>query len=88
MVIASSPAPGSAEEIIPMLKWNARKVQNLTGTEIWLFILGRVLIAFAIGVLATEYFPRFVAPIALPGLVIGVILFLIAAKGFLRQPPD
>jgi hypothetical protein len=87
MVITSSLAPGSAKETIPVLKWNARKVQNLTGTEIWLFILGRVLIAFAIGVLATEYFPHFVAPIALPGLVIGVILFLVAAKGLTRQPP-
>lgn len=67
-----------------MLNWNTRKVRNLTGTEIWLFILGRVLVAFAIGVLAAEYFPKFATPIALPALGIGVILFAIAMKGLRR----
>ncbi len=69
-----------------MLNWNARKVQNLTGTEIWLFILGRVLIAFAIGVLTAQYFPRLAALIAVPLLIVGVILFAFAARGLRRQP--
>jgi uncharacterized membrane protein (DUF485 family) len=69
-----------------MLNWNAKKLQNLTGTEIWLFILGRVLVAFAIGVLAAQYFPRLGAPIAVPLLIVGVILFAIAARGLWRQP--
>jgi len=68
-----------------MLNWNAKKVQKLTGTEIWFFILGRVLVAFAIGILVTEYFPRIAAPFALPALAIGVILLAIAARGLWRQ---
>jgi hypothetical protein len=68
-----------------MLNWNAKKVQNLTGSEIWFFILGRVLVAFAMGILLTEYFPRVVAPIALPALAISLVLFAIAARGFWRQ---
>ena len=69
-----------------MLDWNAQKVQNLTGTEIWFFILGRVLVAFALGILVAQYFPRVAAPIALPMLIIGVALFGIAAKGLWRKP--
>ena len=71
-----------------MLNWNAKKVRNLTGTEIWLFILGRVLIAFAIGILIGQYFPRAAALIALPALAIGGVLFLIATKGLWRQSSD
>jgi hypothetical protein len=68
-----------------MLNWNAKKIQNLTGFEIWLFILGRVLVAFAIGVLVTQYFPRVATIIALPALAIGLVLFAIAARGLWRQ---
>jgi len=71
-----------------MLNWNARKVKNLTGTEIWLFILGRVLIAFALGIVATQYFPQFTPRIALPLLLVGVILFAIAARGLRRSPEN
>jgi len=46
---------GSAKGSVSMPNWNQKKVQNLTGTEIWLFILGRVLVAFAIGILITQY---------------------------------
>jgi len=68
-----------------MLNWNQKKVQNLTGTEIWFFILGRVLVAFSIGILITQYFPQIAAPIALPALAIGLILFAIAARGLWRE---
>ena len=70
-----------------MLRANARRVQNLTPTEIWLFLLGRVLVAFAAGVFVTEYFPQIAAPIAIPTFVIGAVLFAIAAKGLWRKAP-
>ena len=76
---------GYAKGSVSMLNWNQKKVQNLTGTEIWFFILGRVLVAFAIGILVTQYFPQIAAPIALPALAIGLILFAIAARGLWRQ---
>ena len=41
-----------------MLRWNAEKVGNLTPIEIWLLIIARVVIGFALGVLSTRYFPR------------------------------
>jgi hypothetical protein len=67
-----------------MLKWNERKVKNLTGTEIWLFIVARVLIGFGLGVLSVRYFPNAISPLGLPVLTVGLILFLIAAKGLVR----
>ena len=85
MAIACWAAAGSAKESVSMLNWNQKNVQNLTGTEIWFFILGRVLVAFAIGILITQYFPQIAAPIALPALAIGLILFAIAAGGLWRQ---
>jgi len=45
-------------EATQMLKWNAAKVKNLTGVEIWLFIIARVFVGFGLGVLATQYFPQ------------------------------
>jgi len=67
-----------------MLKWNAAKVKKLTATEMWLFIIGRVLIGFGVGVLAVRYFPGVADTLGFPALVLGVILFLIAAKGLSR----
>lgn len=69
-----------------MLNWNAGKVKNLTGLEIWLFIIGRGLAAFGIGVLAMRYFPQFVEPLGFPTIVIGLLLFVVAAKGMFRRP--
>jgi hypothetical protein len=71
-----------------MLNWNAKKVKNLTGTEIWLFIIGRGLVAFGLGVLAIRYFPEIVEPMGIPAIVIGLIVLLIAAKGLLRKSPS
>jgi hypothetical protein len=67
-----------------MMNWNAGKVKGLTGTEIWLFIIARVLVGFGVGVLGLRYFPEIVAPLGLPALVVGVLLFLVAAKGLWR----
>ena len=41
-----------------MLKWNAAKVRNLTSMEVSTFIIARVLIRFAAGVLAAHHFPQ------------------------------
>jgi hypothetical protein len=67
-----------------ILDWNAKKVQNLTGAEIWGFILGRVLMAFALGILATRSFPRAAALIELPAMAVGVVLLVISSKGLWR----
>jgi len=71
-----------------MLKWNAAKVKNLTGTEIWFMIIARVLIGFGLGVLATRYFPQVADTLGIPSLVVGGILFLIAAKGLFRTAKE
>jgi len=68
-----------------MLNWNAGRVKNLTGTEIWLFIVGRALAAFGLGILFVRYFPQIAEPLGIPALVIGLIVFLIAAKGLFRK---
>jgi len=71
-----------------MLKWNAAKVKNFTGTEIWLFIIARMLIGFGLGVLAVRYFPQVANALGIPALIAGMILFLIAAKGFFRPSKE
>jgi hypothetical protein len=69
----------------PMLNWNAGRVKGLTGWEIWLFIIARVLIGFGIGVLCVRYFPDISNSLGFPALVIGIILLLVASKGLLRK---
>jgi hypothetical protein len=64
---------------------DAKKVQNLTGIEIWLFLLGRVLVAFAIGVLVTRYFPRLATVFALPALAIGLVFFRNCGKRIMAE---
>ena len=68
-----------------LLKWNQRKVQNLTPLEIWMFILARVFIGFGMGVLAMQYFPGVAARLAIPAIVIGFLLFILAARGLIRK---
>lgn len=69
-----------------MLEENRNRVRNLTGSEIWLFIIGRSLMAFGVGVMAMTYFPDAAAPLAWPTIVIGLLLFLAASRGLLRKP--
>ena len=65
-----------------MLEENRRRVQNLSATGIWLFIIGRVLVAFGAGVLATLYLPQFFGMfVALPAIIIGLALLSVAALG-------
>nr|CAS02639.1 putative integron gene cassette protein [uncultured bacterium] len=68
-----------------MLEGNRKRVQQLTGPEIWAFIVARVLIGFAVGVFAVAYFPRIATHLAWPALILGALLFMVAAKGLLRR---
>ncbi|HEX6533450.1 MAG TPA: hypothetical protein VF041_02565 [Gemmatimonadaceae bacterium] len=67
-----------------MLAWNQRKVRQLGPGEIWLFIIGRVLAAFGLGVLATRNFPDLIGPLGLPAAVVGVVLLFVASRGLFR----
>ena len=64
-----------------MLEGNRSRVQNLTGLELWLFIIARVLMAFGVGILAMIYAPTVTAHLAWPAIVVGLVMFLIAARG-------
>lgn len=68
-----------------MLEGNRQRVQNLSGGEIWMFIVARALIGFAAGVLAMLYFPAITVYLAWPALVAGALLFILASKGLLRS---
>jgi hypothetical protein len=68
-----------------LLNWNQRKVQNLRPLELWLFIVGRVLVAFGLGILAMCYFPRMAYPFAVPLVIVGLVFLLIGFKGFKRE---
>ena len=70
-----------------ILDWNRRKVQNLSPFELWLFIVGRVLVGFGVGILAMAYFPRIAYPASIPVVVVGFVLLVIAFKGFARKSP-
>jgi hypothetical protein len=70
---------------MPILNWNAEKVKNLTGMEIWLFIIGRLLFGFGVGVVGAHDFPEIVGPLGFPALLVGLLLSVVAAKGFWRS---
>ncbi len=68
-----------------LLNWNHKKVQNLTPWEIWMFIAGRVLMSFGLGVLAMQFFPEPASWLAIPTIVLGLVLLIFAAKGLFRN---
>lgn len=68
-----------------MLAWNQRKVRQLSRSEIWLFIAGRVLAAFGLGMLAVIYLPDS-SVAAWPSLVLGLVMLAVAFRGFRRAP--
>ena len=68
-----------------MLEGNRQRVQNLSDREIWMFIVARVLIGFAVGALAMLYFPAIAVYLVWPALVAGSLLFMLASKGLLRS---
>ena len=53
-----------------------------------MFIVGRALMAFGVGILAMTYFPDLATDLAWPSLVIGLVLFLVAARGLVRSQPS
>jgi hypothetical protein len=67
-----------------VLAWNQRKVRQLTPNEIWLFIAGRALTAFGIGVVAMRQFPGVVGRLGWPAVIVGFVLLLVAGKGMMR----
>jgi len=69
-----------------VLKSNQSRVHNLSPLEIWGFIAGRVLVAFALGILAVRYLPQIASVVVYPALAVGAILLLFAAKGLARKP--
>jgi hypothetical protein len=73
---------------MPLLEWNRKKVQNLSPLEIWIFILSRGLMSFGVGVVATQYWPSKVAWSGIPAIVVGLALFVFAAKGLTRKPSN
>jgi hypothetical protein len=65
---------------------NRRRVQNLTGSEIWLFIISRVLLGFGLGALTVSHFPAIASAATWPPIIIGIVLFVVAARGLARRP--
>jgi hypothetical protein len=63
----------NASKTMKLLDSNARRVQQLSPIGIWLFIIGRVLAAFGLGILAMAYFPSFAFPAGVPLVVVGVL---------------
>ncbi len=68
-----------------MLENNRRRVQNLTGLEIWLFIVGRFLLGIGVGIIAMVYFPSVAVKCGWPLVVVGLLVMLVAACGMFRK---
>ncbi len=77
----------AAREYMSLLKNNHRRFQNLTPLEIWGFIVGRVLVAFGVGILAMQYFPQYAVWLSLPCVVVGALLFVLSTRGLARKAP-
>jgi hypothetical protein len=67
------------------LKWNQHKVQQMSPGELWMFIVGRVLVALGLGILLMEFFPGIAVNLAWPALILGLVLLVVAAKGLFRK---
>lgn len=74
-------------EFMNLLKSNHSRVQNLTPREIWAFVVGRVLAAFGLGILAMQYLPQWASRIGIPCVIVGMILFVLASRGLARKSP-
>ena len=68
-----------------MLENNRSRVQNLTGLEIWLFIIGRVLVGFGLGVIAVLYLPQVFAKFGVPAIILGLLILIAASRGLFRK---
>ncbi len=70
-----------------LLEANHRRVKNLSPFGIWLFIIGRVLAAFGLGIVAMAAFPAIALPAAFPLIAVGVVLLLVALKLYSKPVP-
>ena len=70
-----------------MLEANRRRAQNLTGLEIWFFILGRVLLAFGLGAQAMADVPALATVAVWPSIGAGVVPLVLASRGMFRKGP-
>ena len=78
-----------SQELRPHVRTEqSSRVMNLTGLEIWLFIVGRVLVGFGLGTLVIRYWPRIFAQVGTPVIVAGMLLMTIAAKELFRRTTD
>jgi hypothetical protein len=68
-----------------LLKWNQRKVRQMSPGELWMFIIGRGLVALGLGILLAEYFPLAGRYLAVPFIVVGLVVLLVGARVFFRQ---
>lgn len=68
-----------------MFERNRARVTNLTGLEIWSFLVGRVLVGFGLGILVIRYWPQIFTQVGTPAIVVGFLLMTIAAKGLFRR---
>ena len=64
---------------------NRARVRNLSGGEIWLFVMGRVLVGFGLGIAAMAYWPGVFSTLGLPISVVGCVILAIGAKGLFRK---
>lgn len=71
----------------PVLGANHRRLQRLTPAEVWLFIIGRVLAAFGLGILAARYLPGLAAALVWPAVVAGLLCLAVASRGLWRAAP-
>ncbi len=74
-----------------LLESNAERVKSLSPVGIWLFIVGRVLVALGVGILAMAYFPQFALVAAWPLVGVGCVVLLLALRSFRRvetKEPD
>jgi hypothetical protein len=55
-----------------MLEWNRAKVKNLTGFEVWLMIVGRVLVGFGFGISAVRWITDIANPLGVPVKFLGL----------------
>jgi len=68
-----------------MLEQNRIRVQKMSSLEIWLFIIGRVLVGFGLGILAVTYLPGTFTKLGIPFVVIGLIILILASRGLLGK---
>jgi hypothetical protein len=68
-----------------VLAWNQRQVQKLSPAEIWLFIIGRGLVALGVGIVAAWYVPDLSRAAALPLIIMGLVCLVFAGRGFFRR---